>query len=293
MKLARFWTRQAAEAVDSEGQTFRAVARGWSNESVEAAADAGRIIAGRIAAKIASGQMDRGAYLYGDRPLPEPILREFQNGSGGPRAVITRNLYGALVLNARELMFVDIDRETKPAVTSGASKLVSGFLGLFGKPAAGPPQPPPTDPILADIQSVSERNRVAVRVYKTAAGYRALITSGAFQPGGGLSETLLQQYGSDPLYIRLCKMQESFRARLTPKPWRCGLAPPPVTFPFESPADESQFRSWDAKYQSKIAGYATCRYLTSFGGTRIEPAFDDLVRYHDLETKASTNLPLA
>src|SRR5437868_9405110 len=100
MKLARFWTRQTAEAIGLDGERVRAVARGWSDQSVEAAAAVGRDMAQRVAQKLAAGAMKGGHYLYGDRPLPEPILYEFQNGGFDPRAAITRNVYGALVMNA-------------------------------------------------------------------------------------------------------------------------------------------------------------------------------------------------
>src|SRR5579859_467695 len=111
MKLARYWTRQTAGARDQHGSLVQAVARGWSNESTAAAAAVGHNIAQRVAEKLASGDMRKGHYLYGDRPLPEPILYEFRNGGPEPRAAITRNVYGALVMNARNLMFIDIDRE--------------------------------------------------------------------------------------------------------------------------------------------------------------------------------------
>ncbi len=101
---------------------------------------------------------------------------------------------------------------------------------------------------------------------------------------------MLQQYDADPLYVRLCRLQQSFRARLTPKPWQCGLRVPPASFPFDTPQQESRFRAWDADYAATAARYATCRYLTTFGG-RIAPAFEELIRFHDQETKAGTTLP--
>src|ERR1700733_9446946 len=105
MKLARYWTRSEAEAPDRKGRIIRAVARGWSNESMEAA----RAVARDIAQRLAQGNFPtRGSqYLYGDRPLPEPVLREFQGNGDGPSAMVTRNVYGAEVLNTRNLMFVD------------------------------------------------------------------------------------------------------------------------------------------------------------------------------------------
>jgi len=205
---------------------------------------------------------------------------------------VTRNAYGALVLNARHLMFVDIDRDETPAPAAAAADLVSGILSLFGKTAPAPP-PGGESRVVADVRRVTESSGLAARLYKTAAGYRAIVTSGPNDAGGGASDGVLQQYGADPLYIRLCRLQESFRARLTPKPWRCGARVPPASFPFETPAHEARFRAWEAEYAATAARYATCRFLGAFGGTRAAPEFEELIRFHDQETKAGTTLPLA
>jgi hypothetical protein len=260
MKLARYWTRGQGEAIDSDGQRVRVVARGWSDESMDAARERAREIAQRVAQRIIShpGQLNR--YQYGDRPLPEPVIREF-----GPSAVVTRNSYGSLILNADNLMFVDIDQE----------------------------KPKPSQAVLDRIRSVAERHDFSARVYKTAGGYRVLIGNASLQGGTSETETLLNEFGSDPLYMRLCRIQESFRARLTPKPYRCGFYAPPFSFPFETPLDEADYRNWVAEYNSKAAGYSTCGYVATFGGVRIAPEFEELVFYHDQETKATSNLPLA
>ena len=240
------------------GGRVTAVARGWSNVSIEEARQVALNMAQKVAARLASGDPVRKQYLYGDRPLPEPIIREMGDG-----AAVTRNAYGSLVLNARDLMFVDIDRQDQPAAAVPA------------------------------IQRVADSNGLAARVYQTAAGYRAVITSERIEAGSPRSDALLQQFAADPLYVRLCRMQESFRARLTAKPWRCGTDSPPVTFPFMTPAEESQFRKWEARYTPAAARYATCRYLTWIGAGRMDSALEELVYYHDVETKASSTLPLA
>jgi len=261
MKLARFWTRKRAEAVGGDGRRVEAVARGWSNESPAAAAQVAQDIAGRVAQKLASGDMRKGHYLYGDRPLPEPILYEFGGGGAEPRAAITRNVYGALVMNARNLMFIDIDREGNA--------------------------------VLGEIERAATAAGIDARVYRTAAGYRVMVTNYGFEPGASNSEALLRQFGADPLYVKLCQMQQSFRARLTPKPWRCGLRLPPVAFPFETPRDQAMFDEWDQRYSAAIAGYATCQYVASFPGQHADASFHDLIEYHDQVTKAGASMPLA
>jgi hypothetical protein len=88
-------------------------------------------------------------------------------------------------------------------------------------------------------------------------------------------------------------MQESFRARLTPKPWRCGLPVPPGMFPFETPEDVARFQDWERNYTAAIQPYATCQYLVSFGNSPMASGFEELVQYHDQETRATSLLPLA
>ena len=292
MKLAKYWSRQAGEARDADGDLIRVVVRGWSNESLEAAAAAARENAHNVAQKLATAPGDSKQYGYGDRPLPEPLVREFRDTTDTPNAVITRNSYGSLVMNARDLMFVDIDRENVQHVGAIAQNLMSSVFSLFSKPAAQPtPAPQPVDSVVDGIQKVAARNGLAVRVYKTAAGYRAMVVNAGFDPGSTRSEEVLKEFGADPLYVRLCKMQQSFRARLTPKPWRCNLGTPPVTFPFETADAEQRFQQWVRQYTAKIAVYATCKHLANFGDSH--EAFAELIEYHDQETKAASILPLA
>jgi len=42
------------------------------------------------------------------------------------------------------------------------------------------------------------------------------------------ADQVFDTLGADPPYRRLCRTQKCFLARLTPKPWRCGVAKPPV-----------------------------------------------------------------
>ena len=298
MKLAKFWARGSE---DFAGQ--RATARGWSNTSVEEAREVARKTAARVAQKLAAGG-EKGQYLYGDRPLPEPIIREFLDSTGATRAAVTRNAYGALVLNTRDMMFIDVDRdETAPPIPAAesvqavADLLTSGLRSLFGKSAPPPTPPPPPAPapvsdVPPEITAVIERHQLSTRVYKTAAGYRVLVTDARYSPDDPRAQALLQQFGSDPLYVRLCSMQQSFRARLTPKPWRCDLGVPPVTFPFETPQAEAQYAEWVRKYTAATRMYATCRFLDSTGD-KMEPDFEELIAFHDQETKAKSSMPLA
>jgi len=252
MKLAKFWSRDSAEY-----DGVSATARGWSDDSFDAAKARARQIAQHVAERIVNHGGQKEKYPYGDRPLPEPILRTFPGG----RAAVTRNAYGALILNTDDLMFVDIDNEDR--------------------------RPPDVD-----VERVASRHGLSGRFYKTAAGYRVILTDRKFVAGSADSEALLKEFGADTMYTHLCKMQASFRARLTPKPWRCEWYKPNVKYPFEGPREERQYQEWVSKYDRSAARFSTCKLVSRFGGGSLQE-FAELIAYHDQESKAGSGLPLA
>ena len=281
MKLAKYWVW---DSVTANGVRVRC--RGWSNESEAAAHRKAQQIGETMARRIASGDMDTAetGYLYGDRPLPEPVLETLAGG------LITRNAYGAAVLNTSALMFLDVDRED-PVQAPPALDLLSGLRSLFGKPSAAPQAQP--SPVVAEMEAIARRNGVGLRIYRTAAGFRGIVTNRRFTPGSDEAQRLLKEFGCDPLYIRLCEAQESFRARLTPKPWRCGLYPLPVKFPIEGQAAEGIVQDWLRRYESNCARNATCRFVHTTGPEATDPELAALIARHDRDTKANTEMPLA
>ena len=108
MKIAKYWARESTKVRDGNGREFDIACWRSSNESPaqarSAAAEAARKIAGRFI-----NRERPGAYQYSDRPLREEIIEEIRDGGGKLTAAITRNAYGALVLNTDRVMFVDID----------------------------------------------------------------------------------------------------------------------------------------------------------------------------------------
>jgi len=261
MKFARYWTRSRGQATDSHGQSIQVVTRGWSDVSLQDAATCAGERARRLAQRIATDRRAAQLYDYGDAPVPEPIVHDFR--PQGAAAVVTRNSYGSLVLNTDELLFADVD--TSPATARGPLDQAARVAGQHG---------------------------FSWRLYQTAAGYRVMVTNRQIRGGGDEAEAILSEFGSDPLYMRLCRTQQSFRARLTPKPWRAGARKPPVKFPFEDRGAEAAFRRWETDYGGAIAAYATCRLIRTVGG-EVNPGFAALIEYHDRETKAASSLPLA
>ncbi len=103
---------------------------------------------------------------------------------------------------------------------------------------------------------------------------------------------LLDAFDADPLYRRLCKNQECFRARLTPKPFRCGSPNPPGRFPFTGD-QKSEYERWDASYRKQAENYSTCRYVETIGPIECRTDLQGLIELHDGLTKALSDKPLA
>jgi hypothetical protein len=97
------------------------------------------------------------------------------------------------------------------------------------------------------------------------------------------------------LYLRLCIAQECFRARLTPKPWRCGLRQPGggLRYPRENPQLEEEFRRWEKQYDAAVTKFAVCSFVKQVGSRNVHPDVESVMQYHDRVTRSESNLPLA
>jgi hypothetical protein len=280
MRFLRHWAKASASTAGPDGRRLEFTCWRGSDRSVEDARAAARSAAEDVAARAAHAAVPPRAYAYGDRPLREEIVRSVD---GERAAVVTRNSFGCLVLNTAGVLFVDVDL---PQVSSGR-------LGrLFGRSTGDPESPQAA--ALAKLEAWLRRNPgYGFRVYRTRGGLRYLETSRLFDPASGEVAAMLGELGCDPLYVRLCRSQQSFRARLTPKPWRCGVASPPSRFPHETPEREAAFQQWLDGYAACCERYAVCEPLPSIGADFVSSDVAPLVSLHDEATHASSGLPLA
>jgi len=231
-----------------------------------------------------SGKQSRRGGYYLDRPIREEIIDKI-NLAAEQVAIITRNGYGAVVLNTENTMFVDIDFTEKP-------KRQGGFLAaLFGRNSLE------EDGNSGAIEKVKQWAKLnpnhSFRLYQTAAGLRLLFTGKSYDPGSDEVKIIMQSLAADPLYIQLCKSQECFRARLTPKPWRINYYTPPYKFPFLKPQYQEENRKWERKYAEKISKYQTARFLQEFGQSNYTWQSKAIVAYHDELCRVDDNKPLA
>ncbi|PWH06161.1 hypothetical protein DEO23_10185 [Brachybacterium endophyticum] len=92
--------------------------------------------------------------------------------------------------------------------------------------------------------------------------------------------------------MRLCTVQGSYRARLTPKPWRVGRAALSVRWPAEGPA-QAKYESWVRSYESALGRAAACRRVWWNG---VGPATDgerQVLALHDELSGSDTGSALA
>ncbi len=292
MQIARHWISESAEAADARGVKHVGTAWGWSASSVDEAQRRARSSAERVARWLASGGVENAPpasaeYLYGlDRPPREEIVQELHDAAGEASALITRNAYGALVLNCRDLMFVDVD--FKPSFPNPMRMLGS----LFGKKAA--PAAGSEEGVLHRVREWCAGHRdYGVRVYRTAAGFRLCVADRVMRADSDATRTMLVELGSDPLYRRLCDVQQCFRARLSPKPWRMEMTAPPVRFPFADAAEEEQYRAWQREYDEAAPRFATCRLVEWLGPDDVHAELAPLVNLHDSLTGVGRDAELA
>jgi hypothetical protein len=134
---------------------------------------------------------------------------------------------------------------------------------------------------------------LGVTVYRTASGLRVFVT-GIEEPTSSASGgQVLAELGADPIYRELCRAHGTFRARLTPKPWRLpGVRAPRERWPYPDGNSERRFQRWLARYEAAARGYAVCRLLEAHGPA---PSASDepIMRLHDERTGVHTSLPLA
>lgn len=283
----RHWDVAEDRVQDPNGRTFRLRIWGWSTSSAGQAAIAARRRLAEVAQKVRSGQ-PLGQGYYHRNPLREEVLREIRSAEGDLIGLISRNSYGAEILNTDRILIADVDDPSAGRPPRRGWSL--GRLFRRGRPA---PEPAPTDPALSRIEEFARaRTHLGVHVYQTAAGYRVLITGVHAPPDSAYAEEILAALASDPLYARLCAVHRNYRARLTPKPWRTGLRALTVQWPFTDPQQEQEAARWVDRYRQRSAEYTVCRLVRRASAA---PSADEalLLQTHDQYVIGTPEQPLA
>lgn len=133
------------------------------------------------------------------------------------QAWLTVNHYNALVLNTRNMLIADVDFGDHRLSRFARAKDCDEVLAN-----------------LADLNRLDEDLGTpnftfadqSYLVYRTHSGCRLICTSVCvpWDELGWAAERFMRFLGGDPEYVQLCGIQKCYRARLTPKPWRCNGA---------------------------------------------------------------------
>ncbi|MBX6748430.1 MAG: hypothetical protein IRY85_01970 [Micromonosporaceae bacterium] len=284
VQIPRFWEVAEGSGTGPRGEPrFRRV-WGWSMSSV---AEARAVAAARLRDALTMFRSgDRPGRYYPRTPLREPILDEVILDDA-QAIVVTRNRYGAEILNTDRLLIADIDL-IEPVQPEGLLRR------LLGRRPAGPT----VDPARMDERVTmlatwaAAHPDLGVRVYRTASGLRVFVT-GLAEPTSPAGDHILAELGADPIYRELCRTHGMFRARLTPKPWRLPrLKSPTGRWPYETARAERRFQQWLTAYATASAGYAVCQLVATYGPGP-SPVEQRVIQLHDDRTRPQAPLPLA
>jgi hypothetical protein len=256
-----------------KNESGRVVARGWSETSHEEALVNAKARLNRILDYLRSDKpLDDYQYVF-DHVICEEVIDRIFDDEDGEAAVISRNAYGALVMNTPRLMFIDIDLPNPRLGLVGRIK--SWFSGS-------------TDTVSPEQRTLDEIRRwqaahdqYTLRVYRTRAGFRLLVVNWCFDGPDEAAMRIMDELKCDRLYRRLCLAQQCFRARLSPKPWRVNAGQPPAQFPFASESLERQFRDWLDRYTRLAAAFSVCHYVETLGRESPHDRVIALIEHHD------------
>jgi hypothetical protein len=192
-------------------------------------------------------------------------------------AIITRNRYGALVLNTASVLFADIDfPRLRP------EGLLDALLLSLSASRRRQRQATIREQTLQSVHDWSRRHpHHALRIYRTYAGLRLLFVDQRYDPSSEMVARILDELGSDPLYRTLTSKQECFRARLTAKPWRCGAKVPPHQYPWANDQAEQAYRAWESRYTETAEAYRACELLESYGNEAADSEILTVLKIHD------------
>lgn len=288
MSIPRYWKRASKIVKSREGKELKLTAWGWSDVGDDDARKmAERRVQDNASRVLTSASKDE--YPYPRTPLREEIIEDISL-RGEEFDIITRNRYGASVLNSSSVYFADIDFDG-----SATKQSVFGALGrLFGKKPDKSVRDLTEEGAFERIDKFLTLNRGwGFRIYRTFGGLRLIATHGRVKVSDSSAIETLKSLGSDPRYIKLCEIQSCYRARLSPKPWRCGFRAPTITYPFENEESLREFDDWKRGYEASAGGFAACKYIKSMGLSVVGSDVSEIVSLHDERTGALTGMPLA
>ncbi len=268
MKFAKYWQQIIVPANKSIFGSDKIPIWGASNESEEQALSEAQQRANRFKAFFSEGFKKQDEYEYSVGFIREEVIEEIKNPRGDTLAVLTRNSYGACVLNTDQVLIGDIDYPSPG--------MLDRILSIFGK------KPKDKAYFLDLIKTYQEKNtHFKIKVYETFGGLRFIICDKLFTSGADTVYQIFKDLEVDPLYAQLCKRQSCFRARLTPKPWRMDIERPPNRFPRQNENETQKFKSWLENYQHASKHKCAAREIATYGSASTHPDVRMVIELHD------------
>ena len=276
MDFAKFWTSEDVAVPDRFGAPATVRVWGASNADEDQAKRAASERATRLL-EFFSDPAKANEYEYFNGFIREELIDEITDENGAQLAAITRNHYGALVLNTERVLFGDVDVPDENALMK--------LFNRLGRRVHDKAY------FVDRIRAFQAENKsFAFVVYETSAGLRFVITNREVRPEDTEVQLLFDTLKVDRLYTRLCKTQVCFRARLTPKPWRIGMDRPASRFPNRSDRAHRDFQSWLETYAEQSASASAARRIAEIGTGRMLPSVQQVLEYHD--RYACSGLPM-
>jgi hypothetical protein len=136
-----------------------------------------------------------------------------------------------------------------------------------------------------------------LRVYRTPLGLRVLATHRPFLPSDPQVAHCFSALGADPMYRKMCLLQQCFRARVSAKPWRIGvktrMKPRPGLWPVR-PERLAERAAWIEKYETVAKRFAACHFIEQYGSGQEHADVEPVRVWHDELCRAlEARLPLA
>jgi hypothetical protein len=287
MLIPKYWAKASQDIqfpksfLGGEAKTGKIFCWRWSESSEREARERAELALKKRAESLQLGNRSKpkDQAEYFETAVREEILREFRAADGKLLAAVTQSSLGFRVLNTSDLAFVDMDYDLSPD---------PWFLVFFKKKQS------PADLRAQWENAAVERAHnsfvaadLGGRLYRTANGLRAMVTSRPLTAKSQESSDLLYECGSDALYKKLCLAQDSFRARLTPKPRRIQLSSPGIKFPYATDEERQKLEVWKKNYESQSRNFGTCEFIRKIGKPFPIPTdFQEIIEVHDQETRA-------
>lgn len=254
LRLFRFWAAKEFDiVVDGESRHIRCTA--GSNESLHEAEQLCVRKASRVQ-QIVNREVRRESSYR--RPTREVIIEELDSYN-----VITRNYYGALILNTSSVSIFDIDTYKKTFWETLTFKKIDNKTAIIG--------------LLRRLYDQRILPGTTWRIYETCKGIRLIVLGQYIDPDSQLFKDFCNKINADNLYSMLCFHQGCYRARLTPKPFRMNIRC--IKYRCPVPAGEEQnYRDWIVTYELESKKYAVCRLVDTLGGASAD---NRIVELHD------------